>query len=173
MADSNRSRRCVVAGFDGSPTSRAAVALAVRRAQPDGRVVVVHAFAAPSGGYGGPSYQTLLDRALGHAQELLANLAEEVPGLATLDWDTEVLAGRPATALANVADVEHASEIVIGTRGFGRARALLGSVAHDLIHRARCPVTVIPPPSPSFATCPSYSTPAGVVANTNPFCRSR
>ena len=43
-----------------------------------------------------------------------------------------------------MADVEHASEIVIGTRGFGRARALLGSVAHDLIHRARCPVTVIP-----------------------------
>src|SRR5512147_1918827 len=32
-----------------------------------------------------------------------------------------------------------------------------------------CPVTVIPPPSPSFATWPSYSTPAGVVANTKPF----
>ena len=43
-----------------------------------------------------------------------------------------------------MADVEHASEIVVGTRGFGRARALLGSVAHDLIHRAGCPVTVIP-----------------------------
>src|SRR5215210_399760 len=117
MADSNPSRRCVVGGFDGSPASRAAVSLAVQRAQPDGRVVVVHAFAPPSVGYGGPNYQTLLDRALGHAQELLANLAEEVPGLAALDWGTEVLAGRPATALANVADVEHASEIVIGTRG--------------------------------------------------------
>jgi nucleotide-binding universal stress UspA family protein len=67
-----------------------------------------------------------------------------VPGLGSLDWTTEVLAGPAAIALVNVADVEHASEIVIGTRGFGRARALLGSVAHDLIHRARCPVTVIP-----------------------------
>ena len=67
-----------------------------------------------------------------------------MPGLASLDWGTEVLAGPPAVALVNVAEVEHASEIVVGTRGFGRARALLGSVAHDLIHRARCPVTVIP-----------------------------
>ena len=35
------------------------------------------------------------------------------------------------------------------------------------------PVTLMPPPSPSFATWPSYSTPAGVVAKTNPFWRSR
>ena len=143
MTESSPSRRCVVAGFDGSPASRAAVSLAVQRAQPDGRVVVVHAFAPPSGGYGA-NYQKLLDVELGHARGLLANLAEEVPGLGSLDWDTEVLAGPAAIALADVADVEHASEIVVGTRGFGRARALLGSVAHDLIHRARCPVTVIP-----------------------------
>ena len=144
MTTPNPSRPCIVAGFDGSPASRAAVSLAVQRAQPDGRVVVVHAFAQPNTGYGGPNYQTLLDTALGHAEELLAHIAEEVPGLASLDWGTEVLAGPPAAALVNVAHVEHASEIVVGTRGFGRARALLGSVAHDLIHRARCPVTVIP-----------------------------
>jgi nucleotide-binding universal stress UspA family protein len=140
----NPSRPCIVAGFDGSPSSRAAVSLAVQRAQPDGRVVVVHAFAQPNTGYGGPNYQALLDAALGHGEELVAQIAEEVPGLASLDWGTEVLAGPPAVALVNVAQVEHATEIVVGTRGFGRARALLGSVAHDLIHRARCPVTVIP-----------------------------
>ena len=144
MTASSTSRRCIVAGFDGSPASRAAVSLAVQRAQPGGRVVIVHAFEEPVTRYGGPNHQALLDRGLDHAQELLAHIAEEVPGLASLDWDTEVLAGPPARALASVADVEHASEIVIGTRGFGRARALLGSVAHDLIHRARCPVTVIP-----------------------------
>ena len=144
MTTPTPSRPCIVAGFDGSPASRAAVSLAVQRAQPDGRVVVVHAFAEPNTGYGGANYQTLLDTALGHAEELLAHIAEEVPGLASLDWGTEVLAGPPAAALVDVAHVEHASEIVVGTRGFGRARALLGSVAHDLIHRARCPVTVIP-----------------------------
>jgi nucleotide-binding universal stress UspA family protein len=144
MTESSTARRCVVAGFDGSPASRAAVSLAVERARPDGRVVVVHAFEAPDTWSSGPDHQTLLDSALAHAQELLAHIAEQVPDLAALDWDTEVLAGRPATALASVANAERASEIVIGTRGVGRARALLGSVAHDLIHRARCPVTVIP-----------------------------
>lgn len=144
MTEPSPSARCIVAGFDGSPASRAAVSHAVQRAQPDGRVVVVHAFTPPGGTYGGPSYQRQLDAALSHAQSLLGNIAEEVPGLGALDWDTEVLAGPAAIALVNVADVEHATEIVVGTRGFGRARALLGSVAHDLIHRARCPVTVIP-----------------------------
>jgi hypothetical protein len=33
--------------------------------------------------------------------------------------------------------------IVIGSRGVGRVRALLGSVAHAVLHRAHCPVTVI------------------------------
>jgi nucleotide-binding universal stress UspA family protein len=43
-----------------------------------------------------------------------------------------------------VATAHRADEIIVGSRGFGRARALLGSVAHELIHLADCPVTVIP-----------------------------
>ena len=144
---------CIVAGYDGSPASRAALSLAVARARPDGRVVVVHVFGpvsryvftvAPTGRYDGVSYQRQLDAALGRARTLLAHLPEEVPGLASIDWATELLAGPPAKAIADVADVEHATEILVGSRGLGRARALLGSVAHGLIHRARCPVTVVP-----------------------------
>ena len=135
---------CIVAGYDGSAPSRAALSLAVARAWPGGRVVVVHAVDPPDGRYERVSYQRQLDTELGRARTLLANLPEEVPGLASLDWSTEVLAGPAAIAIARVADVERATEILVGTRGFGRARALLGSVAHELIHRARCPVTIIP-----------------------------
>jgi nucleotide-binding universal stress UspA family protein len=138
------STRCVVAGYDGSPASRAAVSLAVRKAQPDGRVLIVHAFRQPSGAFDGLGYQKQLDAALTHARGLLAHLEDEVSGLAAIDWGTELLAGPAAAALAGVAEAERADEIVVGTRGFGRARALLGSVAHDLIHLAPCPVTVIP-----------------------------
>ncbi len=139
-----RSPRCIVTGYDGSPASRAALSLAVEKAEPDGRVVIVHAFHQPSGQYDAVGYQKQLDIAFGRARALLAHLEEEVPGLAALDWTTELLAGPAAAALSDVAEAEHASEIVVGTRGFGRARALLGSVAHDLIHYAACPVTVIP-----------------------------
>ena len=33
---------------------------------------------------------------------------------------------------------------VVGTRGFGRFRAALGSVAHALLHEADRPVVVVP-----------------------------
>ena len=87
---------CIVAGYDGSAASRAALSLAVSRARPHGRVVVVHAFDPPDGRYDGVSYQRQLNAGLDRARTLLANLPEEVPGLASLDWGTEVLVGPAA-----------------------------------------------------------------------------
>jgi nucleotide-binding universal stress UspA family protein len=144
MMTPDRPSPCVVVGYDGSPASRAALALAVRHARPDGRVVVVHAVKQPIGRYDGVPYQKQLDAVFGRARSLLAHLEDEEPGLGDVEWSTELLAGPPAVALADVAAVERATEIVVGSRGFGRARALLGSVARDLVHHAACPVTVIP-----------------------------
>jgi nucleotide-binding universal stress UspA family protein len=135
---------CIVVGFDGSPASRAAVSLAVRRARDGGRIVVVHAFRPPAERYGQPVTHRLVDAELDRARERIERLPEEVPGLGWLDWEHEIVADSAADAIARVADTEHATEIVIGTRGVGRARALLGSVAHDLLHRANCPVLVVP-----------------------------
>jgi nucleotide-binding universal stress UspA family protein len=59
-------------------------------------------------------------------------------------WESELIGGPAAKAIADVANVRGADEIVLGTRGFGRVRALLGSVAHEVIHLAACPVIVIP-----------------------------
>src|SRR5215208_8171723 len=117
MTSPHSCRPCIVCGYDGSPASRAALSLAVARAQPDGRVVVVHAFPAPRDRYGGPSYQTVVDADHDRAEALLRNLEEEVPGLGALDWTSEVVAGAAAGALTRVAETEHASEILIGTRG--------------------------------------------------------
>ena len=145
MSDSPAAHeRCVVAGFDGSPASRAAVSLAVRRVRDGGRLVVVHAFRPPDDRYGQPNHQRLLDAEMARARDRIDRLPEEVPGLGSVDWGYEIIGGPAADALAWVADAEHATEIVIGTRGVGRARALLGSVAHDVLHTARCPVVVIP-----------------------------
>ena len=69
---------------------------------------------------------------------------EEHPDLKGITWEGELIGGPPAKAIADVARIRHADEIVLGTRGFGRMRALLGSVAHELIHLSACPVTVIP-----------------------------
>jgi nucleotide-binding universal stress UspA family protein len=106
--------------------------------------VVVHAIDPPDGRWDGVAYQHQLELALERAQTLLVRLPEEVPGLAAIEWSTELLTGSPAAGLADVAEAQGATEIVVGTRGFGRARSLMGSVSHALIRYAPCPVTVIP-----------------------------
>jgi nucleotide-binding universal stress UspA family protein len=136
--------RRIVVGYDGSPAARAALALAADRAG-DGRVYVVLAYGLPAEWVGAPTYQNLLDVELERAKSQVAQLEKESGvDLSEVDWETELIGDRPARAIASVAAAREADEIIIGTRGFGRARALLGSVAHELIHLAECPVTVIP-----------------------------
>jgi nucleotide-binding universal stress UspA family protein len=134
------SQPCVVIAYDGSPTSRAALAWARDRVGPDGKIVAVHAFEPPADWRGSPGYQRVLDehRSLGQA------LLDELESDAVLE--TELIAGPPAETVAKVASTRGASEIVVGSRGVGRMRAALGSVSHDLLHIAPCPVVVIPPP---------------------------
>jgi nucleotide-binding universal stress UspA family protein len=144
MASDSRSP-CVVVGYDGSPASRAAIARAAHRAGEDGKVYIVHAYSLPTDWVAGPHYQELLDVPLDRARDLMGRLEDECGAdLQGVDWEAEVIGDPPARAIAHVAATRDADEIIVGTRGFGRARALLGSVAHELIHLAQCPVTVIP-----------------------------
>jgi nucleotide-binding universal stress UspA family protein len=136
--------QCIVVGFDGSPASRAAVSHALRRVRGGGRLVVVHAVKAPAGRYGHPNEQRLLDAEIAAAGDRLDRLPDEIPGLSAVDWEFEIAEGAAGRAIARAAEIQGASEIVVGTRGAGRAAALLGSVAHDVLHRASCPVVVIP-----------------------------
>jgi nucleotide-binding universal stress UspA family protein len=64
--------------------------------------------------------------------------------LLDVDYETELLGGAAAEAIANVAGAHDADEIIIGARGLGRVRTLLGSVSQELLHRVDRPVTVIP-----------------------------
>ncbi|MGZ8481916.1 MAG: universal stress protein [Candidatus Limnocylindria bacterium] len=141
----NRGSRCIVVGYDGSPASRAALDHAAERAGTDGRLYVVHACKVPGDWAGHPNYQRLLDIELARAESTMDELKRQVgERVAGVEWEAEVLGDDPARAIAGVAEAREADEIVVGTRGFGRARALLGSVAHEVIHLADCPVTVIP-----------------------------
>ena len=119
----------VVVGFDGSPASHVALSRAIQRVGATGTLYLVHAW----------QERPDADPAGVIEQAERAHLA-----LAGIRWDAEPIAGPAATAIADVAQVRGADEIIVGTRGFGRVRALLGSVAHELIHLAACPVTVIP-----------------------------
>ena len=154
--------RTLVVGYDGSPAARAAVVPADDRVGPDGRVIVVHAYEVPAGYIGATYYVASMERAAETASDVMRHLEETCPELRTVAYETDVLAGPPADAICNVAKVRHADEIVLGTRGVGRVRGLMGSVAHDVIHRAPCPVVVIP--EHTLAEAPEVAGTAGAAA---------
>ena len=130
----------VVVSYDGSPASLAALECAADRVRPGGRVVVVHCYDAPATSLHKPQYERRLEEERERGEALLA----ELPVLDDVEVETELLSGPPARLVVNVANERGAREILLGTRGLSRGRALLGSVAHEVIHLAECPVTVIP-----------------------------
>jgi nucleotide-binding universal stress UspA family protein len=144
MTASNDLHPCVVVGFDGSPASHVALSRAIQRVGPYGKLYLVHAWEVPESWRGRGTYQPYVDRALTEAEAVMERAVEAHPGLEGITWERELIGGPAPRAIADVAEIRRADEIIIGTRGFGRVRALLGSVAHQLIHLAPCPVTVIP-----------------------------
>lgn len=151
--------RTIVAGYDGSHAARAAVEYAIGRAGPDGRVVLVHAYGVPADYVGASYYTAMVEDASQYAADVLDGLERDCERLAEVTYERDVSVGSAAVAIIRAADAHAADEIVIGSRGVGRVRALLGSVAHDVLHRAQCPVIVIPErmvdarsPAPALAT---------------------
>ena len=109
-----------------------------------GHLIVVHSHGVPPDYVGAPFYQEMLDQSGEKAKLVMDELEASTPRLHGISYEADVVAGAAPDAICRVARVRGADEIVIGSRGVGRFRALLGSVAHEVLHQAACPVTVIP-----------------------------
>ncbi|MFD3822825.1 universal stress protein [Streptomyces sp. NPDC058625] len=132
----------LVVGVDGSSSSRSAVDFAVQEAGLRG--ATVHAVwvwpehvAWPTGL--GDERAGLLERHRLLA-ETVAGLGERHPDVGITQ---EVLRGHPVEELARVSATAQA--VVAGRHGRGGYSGMrLGSVVHGLLHRAECPVVVVP-----------------------------
>jgi nucleotide-binding universal stress UspA family protein len=134
--------RTVVVGYDGSDEARAAFAVAIDRAQPRDRIVLVHAIAPASNWLGTPYY----DRAVAQNHEAAQRVLDEMRPIAEqveTPIEFSVLEGPPAEVLIQAAAVREADEIVVGSRGLGRIRGALGSVSQELLREAARPVLVV------------------------------
>jgi nucleotide-binding universal stress UspA family protein len=132
----------VVVGYDGSEPSRAALSYAADRACDGGRIVAVHAVHPVPDWLGSPYYQRALEAYQEQGKQVLQALEAE-HGL-DADLETSLLEGPPARAIVAAADARDADEIVIGSRGFGPLRGVLGSVSHAILHETDRVVVVIP-----------------------------
>jgi nucleotide-binding universal stress UspA family protein len=99
---------------------------------------VVAVRAVPAGPFGHPVHElsTVEDRWLDDA---LAPYRQRYPDLAVV---AHVVNGSPAEVLTSLS--ETAQLLVVGSRGRGGFRGLLlGSVSHQVLHHAHCPVGVV------------------------------
>jgi nucleotide-binding universal stress UspA family protein len=134
--------RTVVVGYDGSDEARAALAVAIDRAQPSDRIVLVHATAPASNWLGTPYYDRAVEQIHVAAERVLDEMRPIAEQLET-PIEFSVLEGPPAEVLVRAAAVRDADEIVVGSRGLGRIRGALGSVSQELLREAARPVLVV------------------------------
>jgi len=139
----------VVAGFDGSPSSEAALRVALCEAKlRQARLLVVSAWHAPTRYYGSAAAPSA-SRALAEdtrkelatkLEAAVAALREEADGTAI---ETRLVEGAAASVLAD--EAADADLLVVGSRGFGGFRELLlGSVGRQCAQHAPFPVLVVP-----------------------------
>jgi nucleotide-binding universal stress UspA family protein len=140
----NRLEHPVVVGFDGSPSSRNALAYAGGVARRLGRSLLVVHVSAP-----GMCCEPLTGQVMGlpeHTSELERWLLTELDhstDRSGLDVHVLTRRGRPARELAAAAAEQDADALIIGAPSRARHR-MGGSVPGWLARHARCPVIVVP-----------------------------
>ena len=140
-ASSTSHSRVIVVGVDGSPSSIAALHLAVSLMPLAGdtiRALAVWQHPIAFGRYSPPpehDYEALARQALDQA------VTDAFPNGAPYPIEQQVVRGLAVEVL--IQQSRHASMVVVGSRGHGGfAGLLLGSVSSALAERAHCPVLV-------------------------------
>jgi nucleotide-binding universal stress UspA family protein len=135
-------RSTIVVGYDGSNESHAAVAAAATRAKEGGTVVAVYAAEPASDWLDTPWYDSAVRSRQERARRIFGQLSNI--DLGNVAVEAELVDGPAHEALAQVAKLRRADEIVVGSRRLSRFRAALGSVSRRLLHIADRPVVVVP-----------------------------
>jgi nucleotide-binding universal stress UspA family protein len=134
--------RTIAVAYDGTPESKAALGRAEALARSTNATIRILTVLAPPVAMPGvagytPPIPPDADRVVDEALKTIDR---------KLGAEGRRLAGPPASALAEACE-DGVDLLVAGSRGYGPvARVLLGSVSTQLIHRAPCPVLVVPRP---------------------------
>jgi nucleotide-binding universal stress UspA family protein len=137
LRESERFRHVAIA-YDGSPEARSALAAGYAIAAGAGAAVSLMYVLPPMA----PELENAVQRERLRAHELLDEAAEAAP--AGVNPLTVLLHGVPGRAIADACDGV-VDLLVTGSRGYGPVqRALMGSVAEDVMDGASQPVLVVP-----------------------------
>jgi nucleotide-binding universal stress UspA family protein len=134
----------VIAGYDGSASSRNALAYATGVSRRLGRPLLV-VYVCSSGVYCEPLTGQVVGalRDTEAVERWLLSELDQVTGHAEVDVHVRTRRGNPARELAAAAEEFNADALVIGAPGHFWHR-VAGSVSGWLARHARCPVIVVP-----------------------------
>jgi nucleotide-binding universal stress UspA family protein len=108
--------RPVIAAVDGAAAGRTAAAEAIASARAlAAPLLLVHVRRGPSAIWGRPFYQRRLERSFRKAREALAAAAEQAR-TAGVEVQTEILEGRPARQIAELARARDSQLVIVGPR---------------------------------------------------------
>jgi len=137
-----KDRNGIVVGYDGSESSKAALAEAIDMADELGEFVVI-VFGYAPGGYGGGEVPTQRQAAKEVGEKVTKEGAEAVADAKT-DVEIELVNEDAFDALISVAKKRDARMIVVGSNGESPIKgALLGSTPYKLVQLSETPVLVV------------------------------
>ena len=127
---------------DFSTLGEAALDLATSLARDRGaKLLIVHVEEPPMAYGGGEMYYGIEEP---DRQELMRMLSRVLPTDPGVGYEHRMLIGSPATAIVHLAEKEGVEMIVMPTHGrTGLLRMLMGSVAEEVVRKAKCPVLTV------------------------------
>ena len=139
----------ILVATDFSEMSQFAIDYATTHASKTGAtLLIMHAVAVPSPKKGGGMLHDGVDpEDLQMAERKLEAITAEVEGVR---YEHRLVRGEPAQQILRLAEEENVDLIVMGTHGrTGLVRALMGSVAEQVVRNATCPVVTVKVPKSS------------------------
>lgn len=141
--------RKILVPTDFSSYSQAALEMATSLARDSGAEIVVLYVQDLQVEYGGGEMYFVAEP---DHKELTRLLHAVVPTDAAAPCRHRLVIGHPAHSILQVAEVEGVDFIVMGTHGrTGLSRLLMGSVAEEVVRKAKCPVLTVKAPVPTVA----------------------
>ena len=127
---------------DFSTMGQAALELATSLARERGaKLVIVHVEEPPQAYGGGELYYGIEEP---NREQLQKMLSEVLPTDPAVGYEHRLVVGSPATAIVYLAERENVAMIVMPTHGrTGLTRMLMGSVAEEVVRKAKCPVLTV------------------------------
>ena len=135
--------RKILYATDFSTMSDTALELATSLAREQGGTLLIVHVEEPPAAYGGVAFDY---RPEDPREEVLRMLKEVVPTDISVPFEHRLIVGLPAPAILDLARRENVDLIVLATHGrTGLARVVMGSVAEEVVRKAKCPVLTIKP----------------------------